>query len=99
MNDKMTRLLRDLKSDAEMTSRHALKGLRWLLLRRPENLEESKSERNPLREALHLNRSVAVAYYLTEDLSQSGNRQPGRQPLGFRPTCSGGLGPPELGCC
>ena len=36
----------------------------------PENLDELKNERTRLQEALDLNRSLAVAYYLKEDLSQ-----------------------------
>ncbi len=50
--------------------RKVLKGLRWLLLKHPENLDESKNERLRQQETLGLNRCLSVAYYLNEDLSQ-----------------------------
>ncbi len=50
--------------------RKVLKGLRWLLMKHPSNLDNSKNDRVRLQEALELNRSLAVAYYLKEDLSQ-----------------------------
>jgi transposase len=70
MNDKLTQLRREVQSEAETMDRKALKGLRWLLLKHPENLDESKNERVRLQEALDLNRSLSVAYYLKEDPSQ-----------------------------
>jgi transposase len=74
MHDKLTLLRRDVQSEAETMDRKVLKELRWLLLKHPENLDESKNERVRLQEALDLNRSLSVAYYLKEDLSQM--RQP-----------------------
>ena len=47
-----------------------LKGLRWLLLKHSDNLDESKNERTRLQEALDLNQPLATAYYLKDDLSQ-----------------------------
>ena len=70
MNDKLTQLRRDVQAEAATMDRNVLKGLRWLLLKHPENLDDSKNERVRLQEALDLNRAVAVAYYLKEDLSQ-----------------------------
>lgn len=70
MNDKLTQLRRDLQREAEVMDRKVLKGLRWLLVKHPDNLDESKNERVRLQEALDLNHSLAVAYYLKEDLSQ-----------------------------
>ena len=70
MNDKLTQLRRDLQREAEVMDRKVLKGMRWLLVKHPDNLDESKNERVRLQEALDLNRSLAVAYYLKEDLSQ-----------------------------
>jgi transposase len=61
---------RDLQSEVEKMDRKVLKGLRWLLMKHPDKLDESKNERVRLQEALDLNRSLAVAYYLKEDLSQ-----------------------------
>ena len=70
MNDKLTQLRRDLQREAEMMNRNVLKGMRWLLVKHPDHLDESKNERIRLQEALDLNRSLSVAYYLKEDLSQ-----------------------------
>ena len=70
MNDKLTQLRRDLQREAEVMDRHVLKGLRWLLVKHRDNPDESKNERVRLQEALDLNRSLAVAYYRKEDLSQ-----------------------------
>ena len=70
MNDKLTQLRRDLQREAELMDRNVLKGMRWLLMKHPDNLDESKNERVRLQEALDLNRSLAVAYYLKEDLRQ-----------------------------
>jgi transposase len=70
MNDKLTQLRRDVQAEAATMDRNVLKGLRWLLLKHPENLDDSKNERVRLQEALDLNRSLSVAYYLKEDLSQ-----------------------------
>jgi len=70
MNDKLTQLRRDVQAEATTMDRQVLKGLRWLLLKHPENLDDSKNERVRLQEALDLNRSLSVTYYLKEDLSQ-----------------------------
>ena len=45
-----------------------LKGTRWLLLKRPENLDASHNEHERLEEALRLNAPLATAYYLKEEL-------------------------------
>jgi len=47
-----------------------LKGTRWLLLKHPENLDESRNEKARLEEALRINASLATAYYLKDDLRQ-----------------------------
>ena len=70
MNDKLTQLRRDLQREAELMDRNVLKGMRWLLLKHPYNLDDSKNERVRLQEALDLNRSLAITYYLKEDLGQ-----------------------------
>jgi transposase len=70
MNEKLTQLRRDLQREAETMNHKVLTGTRWLLVKHPTNLDESKNERVRLQEALDLNRSLAVAYYLKEDLSQ-----------------------------
>jgi transposase len=70
-NDKLSALRRELfhqaQSDAE---RKLLKGTRWLLLKNPENLDPQRNEEQRLQDALELNRPLALAYYLKEDLRQ-----------------------------
>lgn len=68
MNEKLTQLRRELQAEAEGMDRQVLKGLRWLLLKHPEDLDESKNERARLQEALDLNAPLAIAYYLKDDL-------------------------------
>ena len=78
MNEKLSQLRRDLQREAEENlQKNVLKGTRWLLLKSPENLDDSRNERKRLREALQLNESLATAYYLKEDLRQIWE-QPGR---------------------
>jgi transposase len=77
MNNKLTQLRRDVQSEAETMDRKVLKGLRWLLLKHPEILDQSKNGRVRLQEALDLNRSLSVAYSLKEDLSQIWPQQTG----------------------
>jgi hypothetical protein len=48
----------------------------WLLLKNPENLDQTKDEKKRLEEALASNKTLAVAYYMKEDLRQLW-RQPG----------------------
>lgn len=68
-NDKLSKLRRDLQREAEgPLEMRVLKGTRWLLLKKPENLEEGWDERQRLEEALALNKPLATAYYLKEDL-------------------------------
>ena len=71
LNQKLTQLRRELYRQATSDlKKKALKGTRWLLLKNPENLDPVKGEPGRLREALHLNESLATAYYLKEDLRQ-----------------------------
>ena len=71
MNEKLTALRRDLHREAvDKRHQNVLKGTRWLLLKTPDNLDPTKGEPKRLREALRLNESLAIAYYLKEDLRQ-----------------------------
>jgi transposase len=70
-NDKLSTFRRELYRQASSDEeRKILKGTRWLLLRNPENLDEDGNERQRLEEALRLNKPLALAYYLKEDLRQ-----------------------------
>ena len=60
-----------------MMQKRVLKGTRWLLLKAQENLDEKRDEKKKLEEALGLNKPLAVAYYLKEDLRQFWE-QPGK---------------------
>ena len=69
LNDKLSQLRRQLYREAkDQLQRDVLKGTRWLLLKRPEHLDEERREPERLQQALELNQSLATAYYLKEDL-------------------------------
>lgn len=67
-NEKLSDLRRDLQREAQGRQKEVLKGTRWLLLKNPDNLDDSHKEKERLQEALELNRPLAIAYYLKEDL-------------------------------
>ncbi len=70
-NEKLTNLRRKLYHEITHYQQcEALKGIRWILLKNPENLDESKHEKERLQKALDLNKPLAIAYYLKEDLRQ-----------------------------
>jgi transposase len=70
-NEKLSALRRQLDHQASSAEeRKLLKGTRWLLLKNPENLDEDRSELQRLEDALRLNKPLAIAYYLKEDLRQ-----------------------------
>ena len=50
MNEKLTELRRTLHAEAEQMDKKVLKGIRWLLLKHRDNLDESKNERARLKE-------------------------------------------------
>ena len=68
-NEKLTQLRRDLYREiTDLLKKNVLKGVRWLLLKNPENLDPEHNERKRLKEALRLNEPLACAYYMKEDL-------------------------------
>jgi transposase len=70
-NDKLSDLRRDLHRQlADTMQKEVLKGVRWLLLKRPENLDASRREPERLAEALRLNEPLAIAYHLKEELNE-----------------------------
>src|SRR5512135_3094057 len=78
-NEKLSDLRRALHREAtDGMQKQVLKGTRWLLLKSAENLDEERDEKKKLEEALALNRSLATAYYLKEDLRQFWE-QPGKK--------------------
>jgi len=70
-NDKLSELRRALYHELKDTmQKNVLKGVRWLLLKRPERLDPARKEPQRLQEALHLNEPLATAYYLKEELNE-----------------------------
>ena len=70
-NDKLSDLRRELYREAtNRQHKDVLKGTRWLLLKRPENLDSKKNEPARLAEALRLNQPLATAYYLRDQLGE-----------------------------
>jgi transposase len=68
-NEKLSDLRRELYREAtEQLHKDVLKGTRWLLLKNPENLDQTRDESKRLHEVLLLNQPLATAYYLKEDL-------------------------------
>lgn len=77
MNDKLTKLRRDLYHElTDKLHRDVLKGTRHLLLKNPQNLQvrgkgkQKIDEKAVLNEALKMNEPLNQAYYLKEDLRQ-----------------------------
>jgi transposase len=78
-NDKLSDLRRGLYHEAkDDMHKDVLKGTRWLLLKNAENLDAKKDEKQRLEEALALNKPLATAYYMKEDLRRFWE-QPGKQ--------------------
>jgi len=69
-NEKLTKLRRDVQRNAESAlDKKVFKGIRWLLMLKPENLAKTKeSARQRLDNALELNKPLATAYYMKEEL-------------------------------
>ena len=73
MNEKLTALRRDRYRELkDQLHRDVLKGLRWLLLKNPENLTKTDKldELARLLAALKRNEPLAIAYDLKEELRQ-----------------------------
>jgi transposase len=69
-NEKLSALRRQLFHELSAKGQKLLKGIRWLLLKNPDNLDPTKGEQQRLERALALNEPLAVAYYMKEDLRQ-----------------------------
>lgn len=70
-NDKLSTLRRQLYHHVKNYKyAEVLKGVLWLLLKNPENLDDSKDEKERLNKALKLNKPLATAYYMKEELRQ-----------------------------
>jgi transposase len=70
-NDKLSDLRRAMYRElTDIAKKDVLKGVRWLLLKRPENLDPTRKEPQRLEEALRLNEPLAIAYQLKEELNE-----------------------------
>lgn len=70
-NEKLSDLRRDLfRQLTDTDQKAALKGVRWLLLKRPENLDPTRNEPARLQQALELNQPLAAAYFLKDELNE-----------------------------
>ena len=70
-NDKLSELRRSLFHQLRDTlEKNVLKGVRWLLLKRPEDLDPSRREPERLQKALRLNEPLAMAYHLKDELNE-----------------------------
>ena len=70
-NDKRSELRRELYHETkDYLKSQTLKGLRWILLKNPENLNKKRNEKELLEKALAVNKPLAAAYYLKEELRQ-----------------------------
>jgi transposase len=71
MNQMMDEVRRALYHDEKfLNNRSVIKGIRWLLLKNAENLNDDKDERKQLELALQINKPLAEAYYLKEEFGQ-----------------------------
>jgi transposase len=78
LNEKLSDLRREMYHElTDKMHRKVLKGTRWLLVMNPENLKQNEKvdEKAQLKEALKLNESLSIAYYLKEDLRQFWNQK------------------------
>jgi len=70
-NEKLADLRREVQRSIEdIEQRRLLKGTLWLLLKNPENLDPKKNEQQRLDDALRINKPLATAYYMKEDLRE-----------------------------
>ncbi len=67
-NERLSDLRRKIYRHASEREQKVLKGSRWVLLKNPENLDESRNEPERLQQALDLNLPLTIAYYMKEDL-------------------------------
>lgn len=81
MNERLDDLRRELVRAAGADARQAIKGLRWLLLHRRDNLEQDAARR--LEQSLRLNAPLHCAYLLKEELGLLWEQPGGRQAWAF----------------
>jgi len=81
MNERLDNLRRELAREAhDPNAKQAIKGLRWLLLHRRDNLEKDAARR--LDRSLVLNEPLQCAYLLKEELAEFWQQKDGREAWG-----------------
>ena len=82
INERLDDLRRELAREAhDHDAKEAIKGLRWLLLHRHDNLEKDAAQR--LKRSLALNAPLQCAYLLKEELAELWEQSDGREAWGF----------------
>jgi transposase len=82
MNQRLDNLRRELAREAhDHNAKQAIKGLRWPLLHRRDNLEKDAARR--LERSLALNEPLQCAYLLKEELGELWEQKDGREAWGF----------------
>ena len=70
LNENLSNIRRELyREETDVNHRKLLKGTRWLLLKNQSNLNDDKDEKKRLEQAIAVNKPLAAAYYLKEELS------------------------------
>lgn len=67
-NERLDNFRRKLYRDASQTTKGILKGIRFLLLKNPENLNQERDEEKRLQKALSINEPLNLVYYMKEEL-------------------------------
>jgi transposase len=84
-NEKLSGLRRELLRTTEDAEQKAsLKGVSWILLKNPENLDKARKESRRLAKALSVNEPLMKAYYMKEELRRiwsEGSREEGEKVL------------------
>jgi transposase len=79
-NEKLSDFRREVyRMLPDELQKKTLKGIRWLLLKNPENLDEEKDEHRRLEAALELNEPLMKVYYMKELLRYFWNQGSKRQ--------------------
>jgi len=81
MNERLDDLRRELVRAAGVETKQAIKGLRWLLLHRKDNLKPDAARR--LEQSLQVNAPLQCAYLLKEELGLLWAQADGRQAWAF----------------
>jgi transposase len=75
LNDALDEIRRDLYSEEkDLNKKQVTKGIRWLLLGNGDHIDKNEDMKKRLDEALKINKPLAEAYYLKEELRELWNQ-------------------------